>query len=138
MLTASEQADVPANLDPGERVLRIARQFIGTPYRKGGASPDGFDCSGLVYYTYRQLGLNIPRTSATQHQAVRAVPLDSLRSGDLLFFKIKPQRVSHVGIFVEGDLFLHATSTGKSVTYSRLDEPYWKKRLVGAGRLAVE
>jgi murein DD-endopeptidase len=135
---SAQAADLHADLDPGERVLRIAQQFVGSPYRKGGASPDGFDCSGLVYYSYRQLGRAVPRTSATQHQVAQTVPLDSLRAGDLLFFRIRPQRISHVGIFVEGDLFLHATSTGKSVTYSRLDDPYWKKRLAGAGRLAID
>jgi murein DD-endopeptidase len=124
--------------DPGAGVLRIARQFVGVPYRRGGNSPAGFDCSGLVYYAYRELGIAVPRTSAQQHRAAQAVTLDSLRSGDLLFFKVKPQRVSHVGIFVEDDLFLHATSTGKNVTYSRLGESYWKKRLVGAGRFVPD
>lgn len=121
-----------------ERILAIARQFVGIPYRRGGVSPAGFDCSGLVYYVYRQAGISVPRTSASQHQAAQIIDLKDLRPGDLLFFKIKPQRISHVGIFVEGDLFLHATSTGKNVTFSRLDEPYWKKRLAGAGRFAVD
>lgn len=132
-------APAPANpSDPGERVLSIARQFVGLPYRYGGASPKGFDCSGLVYYSYRQLGMTVPRHSANQHQTAQAIPLDALRPGDLLFFKIKPQRVSHVGIFAGDDLFLHATSTGKNVTYSRLGEPYWKKRLAGAGRFVAD
>jgi murein DD-endopeptidase len=131
---APSEVNLPAN----ERVLAIARQFVGIPYRMGGASPAGFDCSGLVYYSFRQAGITVPRTSASQHQAARPISLDELRSGDLLFFKIKPQRVSHVGIFVKDDLFLHAASTGKNVTYSRLGEPYWKKRLAGAGRFVAD
>jgi murein DD-endopeptidase len=126
--------DLTSGSDSGEQLLEIARKFVGVPYRNGGASPAGFDCSGLVYYAFRQMGITVPRTSASQHQAAQAVALDELRSGDLLFFKVKPQRVSHVGIFVKDDLFLHAASTGKNVTYSRLGEAYWKKRLVGAGR----
>ena len=129
-----EPAGLPDEVATGERVLEIARQFVGVPYRRGGASPAGFDCSGLVFFSYLQAGIRVPRSSASQHQAAHAVPFDALRPGDLLFFKVKPQRVSHVGIFVEENLFLHAASPGKSVSFSRLDEPYWKKRLVGAGR----
>jgi murein DD-endopeptidase len=138
MPSASPGEEWSGDLNPGEEVLRIARQFVGVPYRRGGTSPAGFDCSGLVYFAYRELGITVPRTSAQQHRAAQTVTLDSLRSGDLLFFKVKPQRVSHVGIFVEDDLFLHATSTGKNVTYSRLGESYWKKRLVGAGRFVPD
>jgi cell wall-associated NlpC family hydrolase len=129
-----EPAGLPAQVATGERVLEIARQFVGVPYSRGGASPVGFDCSGLVFFSYLQAGITVPRSSASQHQAAHAVPFESLRPGDLLFFKVKPQRVSHVGIFVEENLFLHAASPGKSVSFSRLDTPYWKKRLVGAGR----
>jgi cell wall-associated NlpC family hydrolase len=134
----SELPEEPAGLSAmgstGERVLEIARQFVGVPYRKGGASPTGFDCSGLVFFSYLQAGFTVPRTSASQHQAAHAVPFDALRPGDLLFFQVKSKRVSHVGIFVEENLFLHAASPGKGVIFSRLDEPFWKKRLVGAGR----
>jgi cell wall-associated NlpC family hydrolase len=129
-----EPAGLPDQVVTGDRVLEIARQFVGVPYRRGGASPAGFDCSGLVFFSYLQAGIAVPRSSASQHQAAHVVPFEALRPGDLLFFKVKPQRVSHVGIFVEENLFLHAASPGKSVSFSRLDEPYWKKRLVGAGR----
>jgi len=117
-------------------VVHYAVQQVGIPYRYGGQHPSqGFDCSGLVYYAYRQAGYSIPRSSSQQYSSVRHVSLRELRAGDLLFFRVSPKKVSHVGIYVGNGDFVHAPSSGKSVQISSLDNPYWKKRLIAAGRV---
>jgi hypothetical protein len=111
----------------------IAASMIGRPYRAGGDSPvAGFDCSGLVYYCYRVLGLHLPRTAHEQRLATAAVTPGELAVGDLLFFRIGGS--SHVGIYYGNDEFVHAPSTGKAVTRSRLNDPYWRARLHEARR----
>lgn len=110
--------------------------MIGRPYRAGGDSPDtGFDCSGLVFYCYRVLGFELPRTVDEQRLVTAAVtPGEQLAVGDLLFFRIG--RGSHVGIYYGNDEFVHAPSRGKAVTRSRLSDPYWRARLREARRPA--
>jgi len=117
-----------------DRGLAIARTMLGTPYRYGGANPRGFDCSGLVYYSYRKAGINVPRTTREQYRQSWHVGLDHLRPGDLIFFRISRAKPSHVGIYVGGDRFIHAPSRGKRVSYASLDDPYWRTRVIGAGR----
>jgi len=115
--------------------VAIARQMIGTPYHYGGASPErGFDCSGLVYYSFKHAGINAPRTTETLYRSSFPVDPSALRQGDLLFFRIAG-RVSHVGIYIGGDKFLHAPSSGKVVSYASLNDPYWRSHLLRAGRL---
>lgn len=118
----------------GEQLVQIAQRFIGTPYRYGGDDPRGFDCSGLVFYSFDQLGIAVPRTAADQRKAARPVDRDELALGDLVFFRTK-RRVDHVGIYAGGGRFIHAPSTGRVVSYAYLDDPYYKKRFVSAGRL---
>lgn len=122
---------------PIDRALEVARSLLGTPYARGGTGPGGFDCSGLVQYVFRQVGIDLPRSSREQYGKVSLVSLKELKPGDLLFFRIARRRISHVGIYVDEDRFIHAPSNGKGVSYAALSEPYWKKRLVGAGRLDV-
>ena len=108
--------------------------MIGRPYRFGGSEPaGGFDCSGLVHYAYRVLGLDLPRTAETQQGATMPVTTASLAVGDLLFFRLG-RGVDHVGIYYGDGRFVHAPSQGKAVTLSRLDEAYWREHLAGAGR----
>ena len=117
-------------------IIAIAQQMIGAPYRPGGTTPRGFDCSGLVVYTYRQAGIrNLPRTSAGLFGQAHPVSLDDLLPGDLLFFEINGRGVSHVGIYRGGNEFIHAPVSGKQVSVGTLDNEYWSKRLVRAGRL---
>jgi cell wall-associated NlpC family hydrolase len=118
---------------PAARAAEIASRFLGTPYRYGGASPDGFDCSGLVWYVYRELGVPVPRTAAEQRAAARPVPRDDLQPGDLVFFHL-PQ--DHVGIYLGGGQFVHAPATGRTVERARLDSPYFILSFAGAGRFA--
>ncbi len=120
---------------PGDHAVTVARAMLGTPYRYGGSDTTGFDCSGLVYYAYRQAGVDVPRTSTQQYRATRKVPLSLLQPGDLLFFRLSPPKISHVGIYTGDDQFIHAPSSGKQVCYASLDNDYWRKHLVAAGRV---
>lgn len=114
--------------------LAIALDMIGKPYRYGGASPRGFDCSGLVYYSFRRAGIEVPRTTTEQYRQSEHLKLANLQPGDLLFFRISRRKPSHVGIYVGGGRFVHAPSSGKRVAYASLGDPYWNTRVIGAGR----
>ena len=109
--------------------------MIGKPYRYGGSSPAGFDCSGLVMYSYRQAGLALPHNTDKQRLAAQPVTVADVRRGDLLFFNQEGKKYGHVGIYVGGGKFVHAPSSGKSVRSDRLDSPYWRKHLSEARRL---
>jgi cell wall-associated NlpC family hydrolase len=118
------------------QVSKIAKSMIGVQYRYGGRHPDtGFDCSGLVYYSHLRAGKTVPRTSQAQYRATTPVSKSSLREGDLVFFRIRRNRVSHVGIYLGNGHFVHAPSTGKKVSITSLNEPYWRKRFVRGGRV---
>ncbi|VAX12586.1 hypothetical protein MNBD_GAMMA24-1027 [hydrothermal vent metagenome] len=118
-------------------VVKTARQLVGIPYRYGGSTPkSGFDCSGLVYYSYRQAGLNISRTSKEQYHQAQPVSRRHLQPGDLIFFRSNYGGfVSHVGIYLGKGEFIHAPSRGKKVSISHLDAPYWKRHYYSAGRI---
>jgi cell wall-associated NlpC family hydrolase len=120
---------------PGLVALDIARNMLGVPYRYGGNDPRGFDCSGLVQYTFKNAGVELPRTSRDIFRRSQLINPKDLRPGDLVFFAISSNKVSHVGIYDGHKRFIHAPSSGKGVSYASLDNSYWRKRLVGAGRL---
>lgn len=110
------------------------REWKGTPYRMGGLSKNGVDCSGFVYLTYRTLAdRKLPRTTRQQVNLGRTVALRDLRAGDLLFFKTG-WATRHVGIYIQDDKFLHA-STNKGVIISKLSEKYWRKAFWVAKRI---
>lgn len=109
--------------------------MLGSPYRYGGHSPEGFDCSGFVQYVYSRVGISLPRSAAEQFKAVHRVSVKDLRPGDILFFKVSRRKISHVGIYVDSSTFVHAPSNGKRVSYADLQQEYWRSRLVGAGRV---
>lgn len=116
-------------------ITRHARTMIGKPYRYGGTTPQGFDCSGLVYFSYRQAGVPVPRTTQEQFKLSRRVGRTELEPGDLVFFRLNKPHISHVGLYLGNDEFIHAPSTGKHVTLSTLNDPYWRSRLVHSGRI---
>lgn len=120
--------------DRGVVLLRVAESRIGTPYRYGGAGPDAFDCSGLVAYAHRELGVTVPRTAAEQFAAATPVPRHELRPGDLVFFRLSGRQVSHVGIYAGGDRFVHAPQSGGQVRVASLDEEVFRRGFAGAGR----
>ncbi len=118
----------------GGRAADTALAMIGKPYRYGGYTPSGFDCSGLVYYSYKRNGQDVPRDTQGQRKYGASISPSSLRKGDLLFFNLRGKRFSHVAIYVGEQNFVHAPSTGKNVRIDTLSDPYWKKSFVGARR----
>ena len=119
--------------DVGHRAARIALQQLGTPYRYGGQSPSGFDCSGLVHYSYYHAGVSVPRTTQALWHAATPVRRSQLRVGDLLFFSIDG-KMSHVGLYVGNGRFVHAPSSGKVVKVESLYSPFYSEAFLRAGR----
>ena len=117
------------------RVTKKAKQMLRVPYRWGGTSPKGFDCSGLVQYTYKRVGVNLPRTAAEQFKATRRIKRKYTARGDLIFFHTRRsgRYVDHVGIYLGNGQFIHAPGRGKRVKISKLSR-YWKRKMVGVGR----
>ncbi len=132
VLPEPRQAHTPAR-SVGEKAAIVAVRQIGVPYRYGGASRDGFDCSGLIQYAYRHAGKRVPRTTATQWKHLRPVKGNDLRTGDVLFFRIKG-KMSHVGMYLGDGRFVHAPSTGREVTVTALDSPFYRRAFIRAGR----
>ncbi|MBU4192115.1 MAG: C40 family peptidase [Pseudodesulfovibrio sp.] len=118
-------------------VVRTARSLVGAPYAWGGYSPaTGFDCSGLVWYTYHQNGVSLPRMSWQQFGAGSPVAADQLHPGDLIFHQVETKGKSlHVGIVTDRGTFVHAPSSGKPVMESALFDTFWGKHFIGARRV---
>ena len=119
----------------GYEVSGTALELRGTPYRNGGTDPNGFDCSGFVWYVFGQHGLAVPRTVQDQFRIGESVPPSDLRAGDLVFFSTTSPGASHVGIVIGGDSFVHAPSSSGVVRVERLGASYWTARFVGARRI---
>jgi cell wall-associated NlpC family hydrolase len=111
---APKLAPVPVSGSRGAAVIAIASRYFGVPYRYGGSSPRGFDCSGLVMYVFSQLGIHLPRTAGAQYGATRRVSRSEARPGDLVFF-FGGGGVSHVGIYAGGNTMIAAPHTGTVV-----------------------
>ena len=109
--------------------------LVGTPYRYGGNTPEsGFDCSGLIAHVYHHAaGVASPRSTAGLQHWGGDVPLEQLRSGDLVLFGAS-RTITHAGIFVGNDRFVHAPSTGGQVRLERFSAPYWSQRLLAVRR----
>jgi cell wall-associated NlpC family hydrolase len=120
--------------EQGAVIARVAMHLVGTPYHFGGADRTGFDCSGLAFYAYEAAGLDIPRTAREQNRSAEPVSRGELRPGDLVFFRISARHVNHVGIYAGGGRFVHAPHRGEAVMYASLDDPYYRKHFVRAGR----
>ena len=115
-----------------------AASLIGKPYKFGGATPArGFDCSGLVQYSFQRAGVKLPHNTDQQRHSSRHIRTSDLRRGDLLFFDQEGKKNSHVGIYLGRGMFVHAPSSGKTVRSDRLESPYWKKHLSEARRVAT-
>jgi cell wall-associated NlpC family hydrolase len=118
----------------GDDVVKIASNYLGVPYRTGGESTHGVDCSGLACVVYRSVGIKLPRTSDDQARVGAPVSRDDLEPGDLVFFGYG-SNVSHVGIYAGDGNFIHASDRARSVRFDRLDNKYFRKRYVTARRV---
>ncbi|MGN7765664.1 C40 family peptidase [Paenibacillus sp. 22594] len=112
----------------------VIAKTIGTTYKFGGTSTNGFDCSGFTSYVFKSIGLTLPRTSKAQFSVGTSVSRNNLRSGDLVFFNTFGSGVSHVGIYVGGGKFAQSSSS-RGVTVTSLSQAYWANRYVGAKRV---
>jgi len=112
-------------------VVGIAMQYLGVPYRWGGADPSGFDCSGFSMYVYAKVGVSLPHHAASQYGMGSPVSKDQLEPGDLVFFN----GLGHMGIYIGGGQFVHAPHSGDVVKVSSLSDSWYAQTWVGARRI---
>lgn len=138
-VTHSEATAAPTDstISLGESIVATAKKYMGVPYVYGAAGPDSFDCSGFVMYVMGKNGMNVPHQSGSLYQMGFEVAMDELIAGDLVFFNSSSSSgVSHVGIYIGDNRFIHASSgSAHAVTISSLSEDYYSAHYVGAKRL---
>lgn len=130
----SAPVPAPGGSADGYAIAGTALALQGVPYRSGGEDPSGFDCSGLVQYVLQQHDIAWPRVVHDQFEAGRRVREDEIQPGDMLFFVTEGRDVTHVGIAIGGDQFVHAPNSRGVVRVDSLASPYWRDRFVGARR----
>ncbi len=130
---------------PQQRLLqKEMKKYLGTPYELGGTGLDGIDCSGFARRIYKDMyGVNLPHNAASQSKCppsvLKKVPLENLKSGDLIFFSSSPRnkkRITHVGLYLEDGEFIHASRGKKSVVISSLNDGHWRSKIVSTKRLS--
>ncbi|OMP68071.1 C40 family peptidase [Domibacillus epiphyticus] len=114
--------------------IKEAKKHIGTPYKFGGTTPAGFDCSGFIQYAHKKTGYSLPRTAAEMYKKGKAVAKSKMEPGDLMFFTTYKKGASHVGIYLGNNQFIHASSS-KGVTIDKTSNSYWNKRYIGSKTL---
>ena len=122
------------NPEEPKLLVRVAMGFLGAPYRLGGSSVKGLDCSGFVKKIYQFFNIDLPRTAFEQSHIGLRVARDELIEGDLLFFNTR-RKLGHVGIYIGNNEFVHASSRKRGVRIDNLNTPYFDKRFVRAVRL---
>lgn len=131
----SQAQTTPATRDAAD-VVNVASRFVGTPYVWGGSTPAGFDCSGLIQYSYGLTGKQLPRTSQQQYAATQRIAPAAARPGDLVFFNgPNGEFAGHVGIYIGNGQMLNAPSEGDTVRVMSLSQPYWQRQFIGFGRV---
>lgn len=123
-----------------QRAVWIAQKQLKIPYLWGGTSPEkGFDCSGLVQYSYKKNNIKLPRTAAQQYAATKPVNAQAAKSGDLVFFRNTGKRrgITHVGLYLGNGRFIHAPRKGKTVEITPVTHKYWSKHIAGFRRVAA-
>ena len=134
---AETPADNPAATVSGSEIVSLAQQYLGVPYVYGGSSSSGFDCSGFTMYVFSQLGVKLPHGATSQLSYGASVSRSELQPGDLVFFQDYGAVASHVGIYIGGDQFIHASSSyynGHCVVISSLTETYYNSHYYTARR----
>jgi len=127
-----------AELSIRERLIIFAKKMLHLPYKFGGNSPFGIDCSAYVQKVYSFIGLALPRSAREQFRFGDVIDKDELSIGDLVFFRTYASFPSHVGIYLGNNLFIHASSKTKRITIDSLDTPYYLKRFIGAKRVILD
>ncbi|MDR0414073.1 MAG: C40 family peptidase [Prevotellaceae bacterium] len=131
----SKKMGVPFNGTEEKALIRASAEWLGVPYRYGGQNRSGVDCSAFVRSVYREAyGITLPRSTGLIAQQAKRVKKKNLACGDLLFFTIKEKKVSHMGMYLSNNKFIHA-STSKGVSIADLSDSYWSKYFSGAGRV---
>lgn len=116
------------------KIIKTAKKYIGVPYKWGGTTPKGFDCSGYVQYVFNKHGIELPRTSREQYYTGYKVSKSNLQPGDLVFFNTSGKGVSHVGIYIGDGDFIHSASS-KGIVIADLFGNYWSSYYLGARRV---
>lgn len=115
-------------------IVVLSKRYLGAPYRWGGASPNGFDCSGFLNYIFEQTGIDLPRTTFAMFAAGTPVPNEQLQAGDVVFFQTVSPGPSHAGVYLGDGRFIHTSSGQRRVTIATMADPYYTARYLGARR----
>jgi len=118
-----------------EKIVKTALGYLGVPYRWGGLSSRGMDCSGFVQKVFSSNGISLPRTAEEQFRVGKAVSLDQLQIADRLYFASRNGKIDHTGIYIGGGLFIHSARSKGGVSIDSIDDPKWRNMFVGAKRL---
>jgi cell wall-associated NlpC family hydrolase len=131
----TEPTSVRASNETAAKAIDYAKEMLGKPYKYAGDTPEGFDCSGLVKYSYARAGISMPRDTQSQRRIAMLVSVHSMREGDLLFFDQEGKKSSHVGMYLGKGRFIHAPSSGGKVRTDSINSEFWKKHFVEARRV---
>lgn len=135
-LSSTSESDISSS--PIKQLTAFAQSFLDVPYRYGGASPNGFDCSGFTMYVYSHFGYKLPHSAASQMQLGILVNKEDLQEGDLVFFRtLNAKSVNHVGIYLNNYQFIHASSGYGAVRISPLNTGYYASRYLGGRRMII-
>ena len=140
--TAGQEEKAQAYLDARNKVIAAAKRYLNSPYRYGGMTASGMDCSGFICLSFKDaIGVTLPRSSSGLYSWAEKIPFERAQPGDLLFFKTDSTgNITHVALYLGDRRFIHSTSAGPNtgVIYSTFDESYWSRTFVGAGRAFPE